>query len=478
MASIKGNIVLNSINTVTGIIFPIITFPYAARVLLPDGIGIVNFQLSLINYIVLFTGLGIPLYAVKEIAKYQNDITLRNTVAAEILTLSVVLCIIGYLFVWLIAQFVPQVHSYQSLFYILSLTILFTAIGVNWFYQGIEDFKFITVRAIIIRCLSATLLFLFVKSPDDLLIYGLVVVGSTVGNNLINFIHLRKYLKSNYISKNLSRVLRHLKPSLSAFTFYVLASIYLYINTTMLGFMTNDNIVGLFTAGTKIPTIGLTLIGSIGVVLLPRSVNMLEEGKKLEFRQLSIKSIESTLAIALPISLGTFLLAEPLICIFCGYSYLNSIQILYWNSPIILITGIINLIGSQILYPKGCIRLMIISKAIGLVTNIILNLFLIPKLNAIGAAISILISEILSLIVILLIGNKKIPYHIFDLRIKNYLVASLLMGIFIIGMELCVENQITKLILCFTGGVAIYSTYLYSRNDGFIRLCLDMLHLK
>ena len=214
MASIKGNIVLNGINTVTSILFPMVTFPYAARVLLPDGIGAVNFLNSIIGYIVLLTSVGIPLYAVKEIAKYRDDKVLRDKTTVEILILSSILCLIGYIGVWFLAEYIPRIHQQISLFYILSLTIVFNAIGVNWFYQGIEDFKFITYRAIAIRILSTSFLFIFVKSPDDILVYGAITVGATVGNNFINFIHLRKYIDIAAIRIQELEIARHVKPAL------------------------------------------------------------------------------------------------------------------------------------------------------------------------------------------------------------------------------------------------------------------------
>ena len=198
MTSVKNNILLNGLNTITGIVFPVITFPYAARILLPDGIGAINFLNSIISYIVILTSIGIPMYAVKEIAKYRDDKEQRDKITIEIIILSTFLCLLGYIGVWILAKFVPQIHQQATLFYILSLTILFTAIGVNWFYQGIEDFKYITIRAIIIRSLAAIALFIFVKDSSDLLIYGWILVGSTVGNNIINFIHLRKYLSFKF----------------------------------------------------------------------------------------------------------------------------------------------------------------------------------------------------------------------------------------------------------------------------------------
>ena len=154
MSSLKTNVVLNFVNTLTGIIFPVITFPYAARILLPEGIGTVNFLQSIVNYIVLLTSLGIPMYAVREVARYRDNEHKRNVTTVEIILLSVVLWLGGYVIVWLLGEYVPQINAQLALFYVLSLTILFTSLGVNWFYQAIEDFKFITVRALVFRFLA------------------------------------------------------------------------------------------------------------------------------------------------------------------------------------------------------------------------------------------------------------------------------------------------------------------------------------
>lgn len=274
MASLKKNLFLNSINTITSVIFPLITFPYAARVLMPEGIGAVNFQLSVINYIVLFTSLGIPMYAVKAVAECRDNKAMRDRITTEIIILSVMLCLVGYVAVWLLATFVPQISAQKNLFYILSLTIIFTAIGVNWFYQGIEDFKYVTIRGIIVRTVTSACLFIFVKTRQDLLIYGLITVGSTVGNNFINFIHLRAHVDRSLIKIKELQILRHLKPAISVFMFNVITSLFAQVNSVMLGFMTNDDQVGYYTAGTKVNLIAVTLITTLGTVLLPRCSNL------------------------------------------------------------------------------------------------------------------------------------------------------------------------------------------------------------
>lgn len=318
MASIKGNIVLNGINTVTSILFPIITFPYVSRILMPEGIGIINFQYSIINIITFLTTLGIPTYAIKEIAKNRDDRILRDHIVFEIISLNALMCLLGYVAVFLIASYVPEIHGNAVLFYVLSLSILFTAIGVEWFYKGIEDFKYITIRAIAVRVLSTVFLFVFVRKSSDLIAYGLVLVGSTVGNNLINFIHLRTIVNIKSVNFRKLKLLRHVKPALQMFVIGLIINFYGQLNPVMLGFLSDDTAVGFYTAGTKITYIGVMLITSISPVLLPRCSHLLQKGETGAFRNVVEKSLRLTIAFSVPVMVGLTILSSYVVIIFCG----------------------------------------------------------------------------------------------------------------------------------------------------------------
>lgn len=468
MSSLKTNVLLNYINTITGIIFPVITFPYASRILLPDGIGIVNFQSSIIGYIVLFTSLGIPLYAVKEVAKYRDDIALRNKTTAEITILSLLLSLLGYVVVFLIGKFVPQINANISLFYILSSTILFTSLGVNWFYQAIEDFKFITIRAVIIRALAAACLFLFVKDISDLLIYGAVTVGSTVGNNLINFIHLRKYIHLPTIKGLKLNIFKHLKPALHIFVLNLIISIYVQLNTIMLGFMDGDYAVGIYTAGNKIPHIILSLVTSMGAVLLPRCSNLVATGKIEEFKSVCNKSIRLVLTLTLPFTAGLILLAGPIITIFCGEAFIDAIPVVYWTAPVILFIGLTNVLGIQILYPLGKENIVIYSTLGGAIVNLILNLLLIPTYSAIGAGISTFAAELAVLAIQIIAGKKYIPVSMFNKTNSKYLIATIFMTLIILPIIYFVNNVWLQLILATTIGATVYGLILIHSKDDIV----------
>lgn len=472
MSSIKKNFIFNLLNTVTSIIFPIITFPYAARILLPSGIGVVNFQLSIINYIVLFTSLGIPLYAIREVAKYRDNVAERNRITLELLILSLALCVLGYIVVGIIATYVEAIQTQSSLFYLLSLIILFTAIGVQWFYQAVEDFRFITVRALVIRILAAASLFLFVKEPQDLLIYGGITIASTVGNNIINFVHLRKFFTKKDLVWHGLRIKRHIKPALRIFLMNLIISLYVYLNSVMLGFMDSNAAVGLYTAGTKMSMVALSLVTSLGTVMLPRCSSLIKMGQKEEFVTLTHKSLRFVIGFSLPVSVGLIILAKPVILLFCGAHFMGAVPVLIWTAPIIIFVGLTNLIGIQILYPQNKENLVIWSTAGAAASNIVLNIFLIPALGVVGSAIATFISEFVVLVIQCVVGRKYIPFRIGDARFFNYVFATLLMAVVIYLLNLLIANNVLLLILGILVGMLVYGVFLYVLKD---ELFLEML---
>ena len=468
MASVKNNIILNGLNTVSSLIFPLVTFPYAARVLLPEGIGLLNFYNSVIGYILLLTSLGIPMYAVKEIGRVRDNIKERNKVAAEITLLSLSLCFFGYIVVFILIKFVPQITEHYKLFLILSLTLIFNSIGVNWFYQGIEDFKFITIRALIFRFMSAISLFVFVKNPNDILLYGWIIVGSTVGNNIVNFYHLKNFLSpSDFYLRNIN-IWRHFRPVVHVFILNLISSLYIQLNPIMLGFLSNDSQVGYFVAGTKITHVAITLISSLGVVMIPRCSNLLQKGDYSTFSHIINKSLDLNLALSYPMMGGLFTLASSLTYVFCGPEYGSAIPVLLWNIPVVFLINITTMTGLQILYPLGKIKLVIYSVSIGAVINICLNLILIPKVGALGASIATTMTEIIVFIVQLSLGRKSFPFSLRKLFNIRYIIGTTIMCILVYFATIIFNGNSTKVLIGILVGASTYFTTMYLLKDQVI----------
>ena len=391
--SIKNNFLLNLSTTITGLLFPLITFPYASRILMADGIGQVQFFQSIIDYVSLCTALGIPLYAVREIARIRDNKELRSRTTIEILLLHAILTLVGYIVVFILAKTVAKIEIDASLFFLLSTTLFFNTIGVAWFYQAIEDFKYITLRSLFVRILSLVALFIFVKTKQDLFYYAGILVIGTVGNNIFNFFRLRKYIKLSKGEFKRLNLLRHLIPALKIFILNLVISIYVNLDSVMLGFLKNEESVGYYAAATRLTKAILGIVSSLGAVLLPRFSNMITNGQKEEFQLLANKAASFTIALSLPMSVGLIFMAAPIIHIFCGNGFEPSILTLKLVAPIVLFIGLSGIIGMQILYPQGREKYVIISTMVGACINLLINYLLIPQYGQYGAALGTVIAE-------------------------------------------------------------------------------------
>lgn len=467
--SLKINYLFNLANTISGLLFPLITFPYASRILLADGIGQVHFFQSIIEYITLLTCLGIPMYAVREVAKVRDNVEERNIISTEILLLHTILSIIGYIIIAILTVTISEIQVNIPLFLLLSSTIFFTAIGCEWFYQGIEDFKYITIRGLIVKTMSVFLLFLFVETKEDILWYGVYSVFVILGGNIFNFFRLRKYIFWNELPYRKLNPFRHFKPALRIFVLNLIISIYIQFSTIMLGFMVDTTNVGLYTAAYKLTGLTLGVINALGVVMLPKTSNLIANGQKDEFKLLCEKAIQFVIAITLPITVGMILTAPYLVPLFCGETYIPAINTLQILSPIILAIGINNILGIQILYPQGQENKVILCIAIGVIINLTLNLWLIPFYQHNGAALSTVITEIAVTISMGIIGHKYIPINWYNKHYRYYISGTLLMtiGVCIWIFTSNCTSLITNFIIATLTGIIIYTIFLIVINDPF-----------
>lgn len=469
--SVKVNYILNLINTGTQMLFPLITFPYVCRVIEADGIGQINFFQSIISYISLFTCLGIPMYAIREIARDRSDVVQMNRTAMEILLLHSMLTLVGYAIVAILCLTVPQIQVNIPLFLILSLTIFFTAIGCEWFYQGIEDFKYITIRGLIIKTVSVVLLFIFVKSKTDLLYYGCYTVFGVLGGNIFNFFRLRKYIRRENIIFSELHIKRHIKPVLKVFSFSVVTSIYLQLNTVLLGFLKNALAVGYFAAATKVMQMLLTMSACLGSVMMPRASHLIAENKEDEFNRLIQKSYDFTLAIALPMTIGLIFCAPSLITALCGVKFEHSILPSQIIAPIILMVAISNVFGIQVLFPKGKINIVTLCCGIGAVADLILNLCLIPFFSYIGTSIAYLGAEVATTVSMYFIGRKYIPIIYFKKSHLTYALGCVVMALALYGISLLQLPTLTILLLqgC-SGGLAYFIILCICKDEMLVHI--------
>lgn len=454
--SIKKNFIFNLINTVSVLAFPLITFPYASRIFLADGMGQVRFYHSIIEYIILLSSIGIPLYGIREVARVRDDKEKLSKTTLELFFLSFLFSMVGYIIVAILCVTVGQVQDNIPLFLIISSSIFLTCIGCPWFYSGVEEFKYVTCLNIVVKIASVIFLFLFVKTKADLLLYGVYTVFGSIGNYLVNFLRLRKYISLQGISIRSLQPFRHFRPAVAVFVLNIITSIYINLDTVMLGFLSGTTAVGYYNGASKFSHILVTLVTSLGAVLLPRTSNLLENGRTEEFYALSGKSYNFITMMSFPMVCGVLLLSPSIIMLFCGPGFIPSIDVLRLLSPIIVFIGISNLVGIQMLYPMGKIKLVTISTGVGAAVNLILNILLIPRMAQNGAALATVIAEFSVMVTQLVIARKIIQIPLLSKKTLLYLAASLLMMLICAMVMTVIDKDYLKVIIIPVVGFLIY----------------------
>lgn len=464
--SIQANFFFNLIYTLSGVLFPLLTFPYASRIMGPEGIGVVNFQMSFVNYLTLFASLGIPMYATREIARIRSDKELLRTTVQELLLISFVMILLAYFIVGVLCWSVPQLQQHKDVFLILSLTVGFTSIGCEWFYQGVEDFQYIAIRGIVIRALSVVLLFVLVRTPNDLLYYAFYTAFAAVGNNLLNFYHLKSYGIFSSFEWSCIRPQRHLLSVFRIFLLSLITTIYLNLAQIILGLLKNEVAVGYFSAAQKIVNLVMMLLASLGNVMLPRLSNLIKEGRYKEFYDLAQRSADAMLMMSLPLSIGVFLLAPSLIYLFCGSSFTPSILVLQILAFSIIWIAFSNLFGIQMLYPLDKENIVIIATAIGVIINVILNFILIKEWSYVGTAITFLATEATVVILLLVLGRKYLHFKWKKKDTYSTLIATSVMGVVCWYISSSIKQL--DIIIIPLIGVSLYIFILWRMKHTFV----------
>lgn len=419
--SIKVNFIMNAILTMSAVIFPLITFPYVSRALQPAGIGKVNFAISVVSYFTMFAQLGIPTYGIRACAQVRDDKRELSKVVQELLWISVFMCTLSYLVFFLSVFFIPKFRNDYLLFIITGSSVLLNTIGVEWLYKGLEQYSYITVRSLIFKIIGIVAMLAFVHKPSDYILYGCITVIASYASYVLNFMYLRKYVTLKPFCK--LNFKRHMKPVLEFFAMSCAATIYTNLDTVMLAFMKDDTAVGYYSAAVKIKCVLVSVVTSLGTVLLPRASYYIENNQKAEFLVIAKKAIHFVWIIAVPLMLYFILFAKEGIYFLSGDSFANSIIPMQVIMPTLLFIGLSNIMGIQMLIPLGNEKVVLHSEIVGALVDLAINIVLIPKMGATGAAIGTVVAE-LFVCVVQYFALKDMVFDMYkNLPYKSVLVA-------------------------------------------------------
>lgn len=395
--SLKLNFIMNAILTMSSFIFPLITFPYVSRILLPEGTGKVSFATSLISYFAMFAQLGIPTYGIRACAKVRDNKEELTRTAQELVIINTVMSIVSYAALAIALIFVPRLRAERTLYAIVSLTIIFSVIGMEWLYKALEQYTYITIRSIVFKFVALVAMFVFVHQKADYVVYGAITLIAASGSSVFNLINAHKFIGMRPVGKYHFK--RHFKPIAVFFAMSCATTIYTHLDTVMLGFMKTDADVGYYNAAVKIKTILVSIVTSLGVVLLPRASYYIEHKMVDEFYRIAHKAINFVFLIALPMMLYFIIFAKEGIFFLSGDAYGNAVLPMQIIMPTLIFIGLTNVMGIQMLVPLGREKIVLYSEIAGAVVDLIINFILIPRFASAGAAIGTLIAEIVVWIV-------------------------------------------------------------------------------
>lgn len=391
MSQIKRNIFYSGILTTANYIFPLLTYPYVSRVLGVANIGVCSFVDSIINYFLILSMLGMNVVGIREIAKCKDDKAKLQQTFSQLFSINTITTTVALIILLIAMHTIPKLQENYHLMWIGVLKLVANFLLIEWFFKGLEDFKYVTNRTIAVRFLYVISVFLFVKEEQDVVLYYLLTAGIILINATVNLLYAKRHV---YFQLTLSSLKEYFKSVGVLGIYAILTSMYTTFNVAYLGFISSDVEVGYYTTSTKIHTIILMMFSAVTGVLMPRMASILAEKKYDEYKRLIRKSTTILIAFAIPTVIFIELFAPMIIRIIAGEGYEGAILPLRIIAPLILIIGIEQILITQSLMPMGKDNAVLINSILGAVVGIAANLIIVPHLVSVGSAIVWLLSEI------------------------------------------------------------------------------------
>lgn len=455
--SVKYNFIMNAILTVAGIIFPLITFPYISRVLLVEGSGKVAFATSVVTYFTMFASLGIPTYGVRACAIVRDNKEKLSKTVQELLIISGGTTLLTYIVFGISLFVIPEFAQERTLLLIVGLGIGLNTIGVQWLYNALEQYSYITTCSILFKVIGMVLMFLLVKESSDYQIYGGVYVIASFGSYVLNFICLRKFV--TFQKTGTYQFKQHLKHIMVFFAMSAGASIYLNLDVVMLRFLQSNEAVGYYNAGIKVKTVLVTCVTSLGTVLLPRLSYYIETADKKAFQLMVGKAFRFVFVAASAVTVYFSIFARESILLLSGEAFLPAVGPMMILMPTVLLIGLSNVTGIQILTPNGREREVMYSIWGGAILDFVLNLIVIPKFSANGAALSTLLAEGMVLLLQCWFLRDVLWSYIRQVQCWKIVIALVVASVMTIPVKIWIDSGVFVTLLVsaivFFGGYAV-----------------------
>lgn len=456
--SLKKNAVWNFIYTGTNILFPLITAPYVSRILGASNLGKVDFAKSFSQWFIVFAAFGIATYGVRAISQVRDEQEKINKVFSELFIINFIFSIFATVIYIIIIFSNSGFLEELPLFIVMMFSIVLNAVNIDWFYQGIEEYNYITNRNFIIKIASLIFIFIFVKSPDDYVVYGLISVLGIGLSGVLNVFHSRNYATFTFKSINLKK---HIKSLSTFFLITFVISIYTNLDRTLLGFISTASSVAYLTRAKSVTSLGGTIANSIASVAMPRASYYLKSDFN-SYKKLIQEVPKYMLILTIPMAVGIFSLSPEIMYILGGDDFLRASNLLAITSIVVVFSSLSTFLSQQVLVPSGNERYSLISSIISSVVSVVANIALIPQYGYIGAGFAMVLAE-LSAVISRFSFTRVLGYNFVRIINKStikYIMASLAMLLPIYIVKQSFDSYFISFILSAVIGLLTYCAFL------------------
>ncbi len=433
---LKKNIFYNSFMTAGLYLSQVITFPYVTRVLGAEKLGTCNFVQSYVQFFLLVSALGVSSLGVREIAKSNNSKELLNDTFSRLFTLTAATTIIAFLLYLIIGLAIPQLSAHPKLFWIGAFNILFHLFLIEWFYRGIEEFKYIACRTLIVRVAYVVFVFVLIKNENDYVLYSFLLLITIIINSSVNWIYSKRWVKFKISS--LKKIGNLWKPHLLIGFQLILLGYNVTINPMLLGFISDNTEVGYYTTASKLIYIILLFYNAYTLVMLPRLSSMIGSNMKHEADVLIKKSYSLLYLLAIPIMVLFEIYVPEIIYLVAGSGYVGAILPMRVALPVILIGGISQITINQVLIPNNMERTSLYATIAGVLSSIILSCCLIPTFQSTASSIAWLAAEVVISAITIVYAKRQLKGFSINL--------SLLMKYIVIFLPLALLYYVKNLV--------------------------------
>ena len=436
------NTFYNLAKNIATLLFPFLTYAYASRILLPQGMGQIDFAKSVSTLLTMIAMLGMRHYGVRECSNVKDDKKELSRTARELLTLNLLTTGVAYILLFVALIAFRKLRDYNSIILIYSFQAFLTVIGIEWLYTAMEDFKYLAVRTCLVQVVSLASVLVFVKDEGDVWKYAVINVVSTGGAYVLSFIHSRKYI--DYKTKLALNISKHFKPILALFFVNAFIEVYVTLDTVMLGVMTQDVYVGYYDASYKMSSALCTMVLAFLQIFIPKIAYYSANGDRIHTDKLLGRAMSLTLMLDIPISVGMFMLSDSLILLLSGEKFAPAFSAGRVLAARLLIGPINFLLIYDLFIPLRKDNYAISVTLAAAVIDVVVNLFAIPVLKHTGAAISTVAAEAMIFVAGMILSRKIISFSDSFRSLWQYIVAAIPIV------------MVCKLISCLNLGIVFY----------------------